>query len=265
MDKSPFGAVSAGTAVRFALRALPGVERVTLVVEKRRLEGNQEVLDYREFARLPLTKVAAGADERWLGSFTFNEVSVYGYYFEAVIAGKTYVYQNNRDTVYWTREKGSNGIGLVGERPTEAKRIRRFRHTVYAKDFVVPDWAKDAVFYYIFPERFRNGDPANDPKPGVDRYQDKPVEFHANWLEKPFKPGTGDGSDGVYNNDFFGGDLAGIIDKLDTIADLGANTLYLTPIFRAASNHKYDTADYRNVDPHFGSNADFTRLTEEAA
>ena len=64
---------------------------------------------------------------------------------------------------------------------------------------------------------------------------------------------------------FFGGDLAGIIDKLDYIAKLGANTLYLTPVFRAASNHKYDTADYRNIDPGFGTNADFTRLTAEAA
>ena len=67
------------------------------------------------------------------------------------------------------------------------------------------------------------------------------------------------------NNDFFGGDLAGIIDKLDYIRDLGANTIYMTPVFRAASNHKYDTADYRNVDPGFGSNADFERLTREAA
>lgn len=83
-------------------------------------------------------------------------------------------------------------------------------------------------------------------------------------MGEPYKPGSGDGSDAVYNNDFFGGDLAGI-DKLDYIRDLGANTIYMTPVFRAASNHKYDTADYRNVDPGFGSNADFERLSREAA
>jgi len=55
-------------------------------------------------------------------------------------------------------------------------------------------------------------------------------------MDRPYKPGSGDGSDAVHNNDFFGGDLAGIIDKLDYIRDLGANTIYLTPIFRAASS-----------------------------
>jgi glycosidase len=121
------------------------------------------------------------------------------------------------------------------------------------------------VFYYIFPERFRNGDRGNDPKPGPNTFHDKSVEVHANWLDKPWLPRSGDGSDDVYANDFFGGDLAGIIDKLDYIAGLGANTLYLTPIFHAVSNHKYDTADYRHIDPHFGSDADFERLTREAA
>jgi glycosidase len=87
--------------------------------------------------------------------------------------------------------------------------------------------------------------------------------MHKNWLDKPWRPG--DGSDEHYNNDFFGGDLAGIIDKLDYIRDLGANAIYMTPIFRASSNHKYDTADYHQVDPAFGSNADFERLTREAA
>ena len=69
----------------------------------------------------------------------------------------------------------------------------------------------------------------------------------------------------LYNNDFFGGDLAGIIEKLDYIKRLGANAIYLTPVFRAASNHKYDTGDYLQIDPGFGSNADFERLTREAA
>jgi cyclomaltodextrinase / maltogenic alpha-amylase / neopullulanase len=78
-------------------------------------------------------------------------------------------------------------------------------------------------------------------------------------------PRSGDGSDDRYNNDFFGGDLAGIIDKLDDIAELGANTIYMTPIFRASSNHKYDTGDYRHIDPGFGTDADFERLTQEAA
>ena len=266
-DKSPFGAVKAGTTVSFGMQSLSGVQGLTLVIEKRKLEGDQEVLEYTEVARLPMraTNADKAGVKHWKAAYQFKEMSVYGYYFETRIGGKIYVYQNNKQAIYWTREKGANGVGLVDEKPVSDKRIRRFRHTVYSPDFVVPAWAKDVVYYYIFPDRFRNGDTSNDPKPGVNKYQDQEIEFHTNWLDKPYLSGTGDGSDKVYSNDFFGGDIAGIIEKLDYIADLGANTLYITPMFTASSNHKYDTADYKNIDPAFGSNADFTRLTVEAA
>ena len=263
--KAPYGAQTAGSTLEFGISALPGVSQLTLVIEKRRLEGNQEVLEYTEVKRLALTSNPQGTRERWSGSYRFKDIGIYGYWFEAQIDGKAFVYQNNSDTVFWTREKGSGGLGEAADKPASTRAIRRFRQTIYAADFKVPAWAPDIVYYYIFPDRFRNGDPRNDPKPGVARYQDKDVELHKNWLDKPSKPDSGDGSDAVYNNDFFGGDLAGIIDKLDYIQSLGANTLYLTPIFKAASNHKYDTADYKNMDPAFGSNEDFSRLTREAA
>lgn len=264
-DKSPFGAVPAGGTVSFGLSAAPGAHSATLVLEQRRLEGDQELLEYREIARLPMSKTAQGAGERWSASYRFDAVSVYGYWFEVAAGGKTYVVHNNDNGIPWTKEKGSNGAGVVSEKPASADSIRRFRHSVYRPDFRVPDWAADTVYYYIFPDRFRNGDRRNDPQPGVDKYQDQGVEFHADWNSRPFKPGSGDGSDQVYNNDFYGGDIAGIIEKLDYIRDLGANAIYMTPIFEAASNHKYDTADYRNIDPAFGDNQDFMRLAEEAA
>ena len=264
-DKSPFGAVTAGSDVAFALAALPGVDAVTLVVEKRRLEGNYDVLDYTELARVPLVRSRAGARERWSGRYRFDAPAIYGYWFEVRIGERTVVFQNNDTPVYWTRERGTSGAGVATEMPASRKRIRRYRQTVYAADFQGPAWARDAVYYYIFPDRFRNGDPRNDPKPGVDRFQDQDVEFHTRWMDRPWKPGSGDGSDAIYNNDFFGGDIAGIIEKLDYIRAVGANTLYITPMFTAASNHKYDTADYTHIDPHFGSNADFVRLCAEAA
>jgi cyclomaltodextrinase / maltogenic alpha-amylase / neopullulanase len=262
--KSPFGAAVAGTPMNFAVDALPGVEKMTLVVEKRRLEGNQEVLEYTEAARVPMSKAPQGPHERWSAAYHFADISVYGYWFEAQIAGKKYAFQNNRNAVHWTREKGSGGAGEVGELGANTTSVRRFRQTVYAADFKVPDWAADVIYYYVFPERFRNGNKANDPRPGRDKYQNHSVELHKSWHEKPFRPGSGDGGDAVYNNDFFGGDLAGIIDKLDYIKDLGANTIYMTPVFKAPSNHKYDTADYTQIDPAFGTNADFERLTREA-
>jgi glycosidase len=263
-DKIPFGAVIAGSDVQFNLNSGAGVTAATLVVERRRLEGPQELLEYGMPVRVSLTLQSHGDRSRWYGKYRFEQIGVYGYYFEVQVAGKTYVYENNADAVYWTRELGSNGQGVVAS-AADTRRIRRFRQTVYRADYRVPGWARDAVFYYIFPERFRNGNPGNDQKPGIDTYHDQAVEFHRNWLDRPYLPRSGDGSDNVYGNDFFGGDLAGIIDKLDYIAGLGANTLYLTPIFQAASNHKYDTADYKNIDPHFGSNDDFARLTREAA
>jgi len=264
-DKAPFGSVAAGSSIAFSLNAATGVSAATLVIEKRTLEGNQEKLEYSQAQRIAMRKTGGAEGERWSASHRFDEASVYGYYFEVVIAGQAYVYQNNRNPVYWTREKGSNGRGQVQFLPTISRTIRRFRQTVHMADFRVPAWARDAVYYYIFPERFRNGDKRNDPKPGVDTYHDTGIEFHTNWLDQPYRPGSGDGSDKFSNNDFFGGELEGVISKLDYIRDLGANTIYMTPLFRAASNHKYDTGDYRNIDPAFGSNADFVRLTREAA
>lgn len=264
--KQPFGAVPAGTDIEFALTALPGVQRATLVIERRRLEGNQEVLEYTPLARLPMSRRnAPDGRERFSARHRFIDVAVHGYWFELEIGGKLFAYQNNTEPLHWTREKGTGGLGAVADRPANAGGIRRFRQTVHAPGLAVPEWAADIVYYYVFPERFRNGNRANDPKPGRDKYRNVGIETHKSWNERPFRPGSGDGSDAVFNNDFFGGDLDGLADKLDDIQALGANTIYMTPVFRAASNHKYDHADYLNVDPAFGGNAAFERLVREAA
>ncbi len=259
--KRPFGAQPAGTPVAFTVAAKPGAKRVTLVIEKRRVDGPEDVIEYTEVGRVPLVRKGHG----WQASYTFAAPDIYGYYFEVEVGGKTYLLQNNAKAVYWTRERGANGAGVVAAVPADRKAVRRFRHTAYARDFRVPDWARDVVYYYIFPERFRNGDRSNDPRVGESRFQDKPVELHANWLDKPYRPGSGDGSDQWGSNDFFGGDIAGIIEKLDYIASVGANVIYMTPLFKASSNHKYDTADFRQIDPAFGKNEDFKRLVDEAA
>ena len=271
--KAPFGAQPKGTEITFRIGAdVPGLKRATLVIERRVMTGNQEQLDYQPLKRIAMTPEPRGQGTGFAARYRFADIGVYGYWFEIETAqgpDARYALQNNKDSVYWTREQGSMGAASVERLPEATRRIRRYRQTIYAPDFKVPDWARDVVYYYVFPERFRNGDKSNDPRPGggrpQDRYQNHDVEHHAKWNEKPFRPGSGDGSDAVYNNDFFGGDLAGLIDKLDYIKSLGANAIYMTPVFRAASNHKYDTADYRNVDPAFGTNADFERLCAEAA
>ncbi|MDR7332326.1 glycoside hydrolase family 13 protein [Roseateles asaccharophilus] len=268
--KRPFGAQPAGTEITFTVgNDVPGLKRATLVVERRQMTGNQEQLSYEPVARIAMTAESRGMGTGFTARHTFTATGVYGYWFEIETEQGRYALQNNKDTIYWTREKGSMGIASVERLPSNLNRVRRYRQTIHAPGFEVPAWARDVVYYYVFPERFRNGDKANDPRPGggrpQDRYQDRDVERHATWMEKPFKPNTGDGSDALFNNDFFGGDLQGLVEKLDYIKSLGANALYLTPVFRAPSNHKYDAADYKQIDPAFGTNADFERLCAEAA
>lgn len=103
-----------------------------------------------------------------------------------------------------------------------------------------PDWAKNAVFYQIFPERFANGNRGNDPK-GVEAWGSKPT----------------------YDN-FMGGDLEGATQKLPYLKDLGITAVYFNPIFKASSNHKYNTADYMHVDPAFGGDAAFKKFLATA-
>jgi glycosidase len=100
----------------------------------------------------------------------------------------------------------------------------------------VPAWAQDTIYYQIFPDRFANGDRSNDPV-NVRRWGSLP--------------------DGIH---FQGGDLRGIIQRLDYLSDLGVDSIYLNPIFLSSSNHRYNTIDYYQIDPRLGTQADFEEL-----
>ncbi len=113
-----------------------------------------------------------------------------------------------------------------------------FRHRVGDNRFEIPDWAQDAIYYQIMPDRFYNADPSNDPDAS------KPIDFTGR-IE-------GDG--------FYGGDLQGILKKLDYLRDLGVDTLYLTPVFASVTHHNYDIDDYERVDPEIGTDDDLREL-----
>lgn len=162
-------------------------------------------------------------------------------YYEAVLPAETkrvryqFVLEGTGGDTVWYGENG-----CVRERDDTG-----FFQCPYISESMVhrlPEWASEAVVYQIFPDRFRNGDPSNDPAGTMG------------W-DSGIRPEP---------DSIWGGDIRGIIDALPYIEELGVNTLYLTPVFRSPSNHKYDTADYYAVDPAFGDEETLRLLVEEA-
>jgi alpha-glucosidase len=144
-----------------------------------------------------------------------------------------------------------NGSGPHRHVPTDAEDFRLLT------DYSAPAWVRDSVFYQIFPDRFADGDPSSNVRNGelnaygLDSIARKWGEPQSNWPEAMVE--------------FYGGDLQGVEQKLDYLADLGVNAIYLNPIFTAFSNHRYDVADYYNVDPHLGGNAALIALRQATA
>lgn len=109
--------------------------------------------------------------------------------------------------------------------------------------FTTPDWAKGAIFYQIYVDRFYNGDPGNDVEKDEYFYIGEGTDRVTDWDKYPASMGV---------REFYGGDIAGVMQKLDYLQDLGVEAIYLNPIFVSPSNHKYDIQDYDYIDPHFG-------------
>lgn len=131
-----------------------------------------------------------------------------------------------------------------------------FQITLYDPAYKTPEAFHGANIYQIFPDRFRHA-----PTKAVDDRKDRYV--HQNWDEELL--GVGDLRGGKYQElDFYGGTLTGIQEKLPYLKDMGIDIIYLNPIFRARSNHRYDTGDYTQVDPLCGTNTEFTELCEAA-
>lgn len=127
----------------------------------------------------------------------------------------------------------------------------------------VPQWAQGAVWYQIFPERFRNGDPGNDPTVSRSLGHNRAAEWQlspwtSNWYKlQPWERRHSSDfyAENVFNR-MYGGDLAGVIAKLDYLADLGVTALYFTPIFESPSSHKYDASTWHHIEADFGHNRD---------
>jgi glycosidase len=145
-----------------------------------------------------------------------------------------------------------------------------FQVTVYDPNFQTPAWLQNATIYHIMPDRFRNGDLTNDYcRPGSTTgcpfyYGSQQAFTYNQWNTQICDPrDPNSGCFGQYSNQFYGGDLKGVQNKLDYLQAIGIDTIYMNPIFQARSNHRYDTDNYLHVDPALGGDAAFASLQAE--
>ncbi len=230
--RSPGGAVPAGTTVTLRLRAAPGDLTGADVRTFDTRTNADQTLPMRLEQQTP-------EGDLWRADVTTPSTpGLFTYRFVAHDGAKTVVYQD--DAAH------DGGTGEARALPG----MNDYTINAYDPHWTIPAWMQDAVIYQIFPDRFDNGDPGNDRPAGQVVYDS--VTTQSAWGAKP---------QGSY--DFFGGDLQGVIDKLDYLQSLGVTVIYFNPIFVAASNHGYDTQDYLHIAPWFGDQATFDRLIAE--
>lgn len=257
--RTPGGAAPFDTEVTLRLRTATG-NPSAVSVRVYNLRNQAQVV-------IPMQSVATTADgfDFWEATVTAgDETTVLYYRFIVQKDGETVFYEDDTFTdngQYVMINKGGAGDAYV------ISRDGSYQIAVYDPEFYTPEWFRNGIIYQIFPDRFRDGDSANNPEDGSEVfYGDFPLIFHEVWNE-PMIDGrvtTLEDGRGYWNSDFFGGDLAGITEKLDYLQDLGVTGIYLNPIFEARSNHRYDTADFLAVDPMLGTLEDFQALVSEA-
>lgn len=161
--------------------------------------------------------------------------------------------ENGHSIYYGNNDEALGGLGKSYDNIPDKK----FQITVYDKNFKTPEWWKNSICYQIFPDRFAK---SADSEKNLDSRNDI---IRRNWGDDPFyKPEQFGGK--YLSNDFFGGTLKGIEEKLPYLADLGVSCIYLNPIFKAYSNHRYDTGNYKEIDPILGDDKDFDHLCKTA-
>ena len=178
------------------------------------------------------------SEEWWKVDFTAEKAALYKYHFEY-------------DTSWGTSRIYHAGNGLAAIKGDGED----WQLTVYDKDFHTPEWLRGGIIYQIFPDRFASSGTKKQNVPS-DRILRTDRDGDPYWIP------TAEGK--VLNNDYFGGDLNGIEQKLGYLKSLGVTCIYLNPIFEAQSNHRYDTANYEKIDSMLGTEKDFKSLCESA-
>ena len=229
--KAPFGTLTPGQTCDLQIHVpmTVGAVRVDCCIGTR--EG-EKVLT------VPMTlSEQRGAYGVYRGSFSLEKCGLYFYFFRV------------------HKTDSSFRLYKVGDQ-TNMESGDLWQVSCVPQDFTTPDWAKGAVIYQVFPDRFH--------KAGTCDLAGKlqPYRIHENWYEEVQWRPTPEGL--VLNNDFYGGNFRGITEKMDYIASLGTRILYLNPISKSFSSHRYDTGDYKTPDPMLGTVEDFRAMCEAA-
>lgn len=291
--RTPGGAVPAGTPVIIRFRTFHNdVTGVTLRVYD--LNASAQRL-------YPMTRVASDEDcyqpglsrtcDYWAATLTSEAPDNFWYRFIITDGSDTDYYADNTRAL-------NGGLGATTDDVVDDS----YALMVYDLAFSAPEWARQAVIYQIFPDRFRNGIPGNDPVPGAAdkkrlashpryaypggdpagtsqpawdqivmmRWNELPEGYCRNYQtadsECPtrFAQPTDNLREQPRGRDYYGGDLKGVTEKLDYLKALGVTAIYFNPIFDAGSNHSYDTQDYTRIDPYFGTLDHWQKLEQEA-
>lgn len=228
--KKPFGALEIGEDININVEVISDVKEMYLILEK-----NEE------------TKKEIKMENKLNGMFTidkykFEKENIYFYYFKSIEG-------ENLQVKYYGK---SYDCGECVEYH-DINNINKYQITV-SKKTETPAWFKEGILYHIFVDRFNKTGKINNPK--------KNSFIYANWEDTPMYIKNKENE--VIRWDFHGGNLKGIISKLNYLKSLGISVIYLSPIFKSQSNHKYDTGDYKTIDPMFGDEEIFKELIYKA-
>lgn len=239
--RRPFGAVKTGSTIYFSIKvANVDVIEVDLMVQR---DGEQ----------VQVCQMAPASEKEnmyYVKLTTESPTRLYFYHFRII-----YQADQHEKTIYYGKaEDNYGGEGRVIPDPSQ---IEQYQITCFNKPDPAPDWYVNGVIYHIFIDRFFNGERHHrvlNPK--------KNTFIYATEEDLPYYIRDKNGD--IVRWDFYGGNLSGIINKLHDLKLLGVTILYLSPIFEASSNHKYDTANYRRIDPMFGDRKTFEKLINKA-
>jgi glycosidase len=253
--RTPAGPASVNTPVILRLRAASG----DLTAAKIRLWNDRT--DTQTFLEMSII-ADDGMYEIWQATVPISlSPTVYWYRFIAI---------DGTDVDYYDDDEAR--LGGWGKAYDESP-DHSWQLTIYDPAFQTPDWVKNAIVYQIFPDRFWDGDLINNTPPGTFFYNEvggtifrSDPDFGTSnpWNTAVCDPRDAEDCPGTWSKNFYGGDLQGLLDKLDYIQSLGVTAIYLNPIFESPSNHKYDATDYLSVDDNFGNQALFESLATEA-